>query len=251
MRTSVRLEQREKAHLPISVTDGGDGDVREAGATMESTAPNLRHRWGDDGALAPTYQRITLRTNNGIAVLSRIIDLVVLGNGDASEAGATRESPSSNLRHRWGDGDARETGAIRESPLPNLCHRWGDDGALAPTYQRITLRTDYGIAVLSGVIDLVVFGNGDAREAGTIKESIFPNHRHRWGDGDARETGAARESIFPNLRHRFWYGDARDAGATRESIFPNLHHRLGDDGVLTSSYQCITFRMYYSIAILP
>ena len=48
----------------------------------------------------------------GIAILSRIIDLVVLGNGDAREAGATRESTAPNLRHRWWDGDAREVGAI-------------------------------------------------------------------------------------------------------------------------------------------
>ena len=108
----------------------------------------------------------------GIAILSRVIDLVVLGNGDARkggamrerrftnpphrwgdgdacEAGANRESPVPNLRHRFWDGDAREAGAIIESPVPNLRHRWGYDGVLASTYQRIALRMYYGIAVLS------------------------------------------------------------------------------------------------------
>ena len=67
-----------------------------------------------------------------------------------------------------GDGDARETGATRECKLPNLCHRWGDDGVLAPIYKRIALRMYYGIAILSRVVDLVVLGNKDAREAGAI-----------------------------------------------------------------------------------
>ena len=108
----------------------------------------------------------------GIAVLSRVKDLIILGNGDTREAGATRESADSNLRHRWGDGDAREALATiesivpnlryrfwdgdarkalatRESPVSNLRHRWGDDGVLASSYQRIALRMDYGIAILS------------------------------------------------------------------------------------------------------
>ena len=89
----VRLEQPQKAHSPISVTDGGmemlvrleqpekayspnlrhrfwNADAREAGATRESIFPNLRHRWGDDSILTPTYQSIALRMDYGIAVLS-------------------------------------------------------------------------------------------------------------------------------------------------------------------------------------
>ena len=42
------------------------------------------------------------------------------------EAGATRESPSSNLRHRVWDGDAREAGATIESTESNLRHQWMD-----------------------------------------------------------------------------------------------------------------------------
>ena len=87
---------------------------------------------------------------------------------------------------------------------------------------------DYGIAILSGVVDLVVLGNCDAREAGAKRESIVPNPPHRWGDGDACESGAIRESPVPNLRHRFWDGDAREAGAKRDSIVPNLRHRFWD-----------------------
>ena len=124
----------------------------------------------------------------GIATLSGVIDLIILGNSDARDVGAIRESQIPNLLHRWWYGDTRETGATTESTAPNLRHRWGDDGILTPTYQRITLRMDYGIAVLSGVIDLVVLGNGDAREAGATRKSIPPNLRHRWGDGDARKT---------------------------------------------------------------
>ena len=59
IRTSVRLKQARKAQLPIFVTDGGDG-----------------------GILASSYQRIALRMDYGIAILSRVIELVVLGNGD-------------------------------------------------------------------------------------------------------------------------------------------------------------------------
>ena len=118
----------------------------------------------------------------GIANLSGVIDLVVLGNGDSLEAGAAIESPAPNLRHRWGDGDSREAGAIKESTEPNLRHRCRDDGIHTPTYQRITLRMDYSIAILSRIIDLVVLGNDDALEAGTIRESTVPNLRHRWRD---------------------------------------------------------------------
>ena len=73
-----------------------NGDTREVGATRESTAPNLRHRWGD---------------------------------GDAREAGASIESTYLNLRHRGGDGDAHEARAITESTPPNLRYRWGDGDA--------------------------------------------------------------------------------------------------------------------------
>ena len=41
-----------------------------------------------------------------------------------------------------------------------------------------------------------------------------------------------------------------EAGATRECPVPNLRHRLGYDSLLTSSYQFITLRMDYGIAIL-
>jgi len=100
-----------------------------------------------------------------------------------------------NLRHRWGYGDAREALAAFESIFPNLCHRCRDDGIHTPTYQRITLRMDYGIAFLSGIIDLVILGNGDSREAGATIESTAPNLLHRWGDGDAGEAGATIEHI--------------------------------------------------------
>ena len=66
-----------------------DAYFGEAGATLESSVLNLRHRRWD---------------------------------GNARETGATLESPSSNLRHRWGDRDAREAGAITESIPPNLRH---------------------------------------------------------------------------------------------------------------------------------
>ena len=146
----------------------GYGDAREAGATPESTPPNLRHRWGDR---------------------------------DARETGAMKESIFPNLRHRWWDGDTREAGATRESTAYNLRHRWGDDGVLTSSYQRITFRMDYGIAILSRVIELIIFGNDDSREVGATRESSAPNLRHRWGDGDAREALATPESTAPNFRH--------------------------------------------------
>ena len=195
----------------------GDGDARETGAIIERNVPNLRHRWGDSDALEA-----------GATIKSTAPNLRHRwGDGDAREAGATTESIPPNLRHRWRDGDAREAGAIIESTLPNLRHRWWDDGIHTSSYQRITLRMDYGITILSGVIELIILGNGDAREA-----------------------GATRESTVPNLRHRFWYGDAREVGATRESKAPNFRHRWGDDGIHTSSYQRIALRMDYGIAVL-
>ena len=147
-------------------------------------------------------------------------------NRDAyfGEAGATRESIVPNLRHRWWYGDSREAGALAESTTPNLRHRWGDDGVLTSLYQRIALRMDYGIAILSRIIDLVVLGNGDAREAGATRESPVPDLCHRFWDGDAREAGATRESTQSNLRHRFWYIDACEVGAAFESPVPNLRH---------------------------
>ena len=44
---------------------------------------------------------------------------------------------------------------------------------------------DYGIAVLSRVIDLVILGNNDARESITTIESSTIYILHRFGDGDA------------------------------------------------------------------
>ena len=104
------------------------------------------------------------------------------GDGDAREVGATTESTAPYLCHRWGDGDARESGAQCESIVSNLRHRCRDDGILTPSYQSIALRMDYGIAILSRIIELVILGNGDTREAGAITESTAPNLRHRWGD---------------------------------------------------------------------
>ena len=74
------------------------------------------------------------------------IHIAPLRDAHFGEAGATRESPSSNPRHRWWEEDAREAGATRESPFPNLLHRWW---------------------------------YGDAREAGATIESTAPNLLHR------------------------------------------------------------------------
>ena len=43
---------------------------------------------------------------------------------------------------------------------------------------------DYGIAVLSRVIKLVVLGNNDARESTTILKSSAIYILHRFGDAD-------------------------------------------------------------------
>ena len=151
----------------------------------------------------------------GTVLESPFIHIAPLWDAHFGEAGTTRESPTKDtppfyLRHRWWDGNAREAGATRESIGSNLLHRWGDDSILTSSYQRITLRMDYGIAVLSRVIDPIVLGNGDAREAGATIESTASNLRHRWGDGDAGEAGATRESPSPNLRYRWRDGDARE-----------------------------------------
>ena len=168
----------------IHIAPLGDTHFGEAGAILESPPPNLRYRWRDGDA-----------REAGATFESPFPNLRYrFWDGDAREVLAILESPVPNLRHRFWDGDAREAGAIIESPVPNLRHRWGYDGVLASTYQRIALRMYYGIAVLSGVIDLVVLGNGDAHEAGAVRESPFPNLRNRWGDGDAREAGATIES---------------------------------------------------------
>ena len=78
---------------------------------------------------------------------------------------------------------------------------------------------DYGIAILPGVIDLVVLGNGDAREARATIESTAPNFRHRFWYGDAREVGATTESTAPYLCHQWGDGDARESGATLKSTY--------------------------------
>ena len=64
------------------------------------------------------------------AVLEGVfIHIAPLRDAHFGEAGATTESTSPNLRHRWWDGDAREAGAMLESIFPNLLHRWGDGDA--------------------------------------------------------------------------------------------------------------------------
>lgn len=100
----------------------------------------------------------------GIAILSRVVDLVALGNNDAREAGAIREYAVLNLRYRWRDRDAREAGATLESIIPNLRYRWRDRDAreVGATlerpllYLRFPLRYD-DLAILDVVAVFLVF----------------------------------------------------------------------------------------------
>lgn len=83
----------------------------------------------------------------GGIIEGRFIHIAPLRDAHFGEAGATRESPVPNLRHRWGDGDTRETDATLESPVPNLRHRFRDGDARetgatserSPTYHHNTL----------------------------------------------------------------------------------------------------------------
>ena len=153
------------------------------------------------GSVADDFDIGAVRKSTNIHITS-------LWNVDFCEVGAMTEPPVSYLRHRWRYGDAREAGATRESTAPNIRHRRGDDSILTSSYQRIALRMDYGIAVLSRVIDLIVLGNDNAREAGATREGTVPNLRHRWWDGNACKAGATFESAVANLSHRWWDGDS-------------------------------------------
>ena len=75
----------------------------------------------------------------------RSMHIAPLRDAHFGEAGAMRESPFSNLRHRFWYGDAREAGATRESTFLNLRHR---------------------------------FWYGDVREVDAIRESTDSNLRH-------------------------------------------------------------------------
>ena len=93
-----------------------DAHFGEAGATRESIPPNPRHRWGDGDA---REAGATIESTTQIASLYLRHRW---GDGDAREAGATRESTPPNHRHRWGDGDAREARATIENTLSYLRH---------------------------------------------------------------------------------------------------------------------------------
>ena len=58
----------------------------------------------------------------GAILEGRFMHIAPLRDAHFGEAGATMESPVTNLRHRWGDGDARKALATRKSPVPNLRH---------------------------------------------------------------------------------------------------------------------------------
>lgn len=75
---------------------------------------------------------------------------------------------------------------------------------------------------------LTTFGDGDAREVGTITECTIPNIRYRWGDGNACKAGATREKTKSDYFYRWRDGDACKVGATRESTIPNLNYRWRD-----------------------
>ena len=68
---------------------------------------------------------------------------------------------------------------------------------------------DYGIAVLSGVIELIILGNDNAREAGASRESMPPNLRHPPRKVNAFNILATTEGIFSNLLHPFGQSDFR------------------------------------------
>ena len=59
----------------------------------------------------------------GIAILSRVIGLVVLGNGDACKRRTTGKSTILNLSHRFWDENARQVGATKECESLYFLHR--------------------------------------------------------------------------------------------------------------------------------
>ena len=91
--------------------------------------------------------------------------------------------------------------------------------------------------------------SGDDKIFGTILESTVSNLTS-FGDGDAREAGTIRESPVLNLRYRWGNRDISEAGATTESTFSNLCYRWRDGCVLTSSYKRVALCMYYGVTVL-
>ena len=77
----------------------GDVDGGEAAAFIESLVSNARHTLGDNGGRATLNQSIAICLYDGIASVTRIVDLVPFGHNDGGEAAAIRESTDSNARH--------------------------------------------------------------------------------------------------------------------------------------------------------
>ena len=180
----------------------GDGDGGEAAATPESSASNARHALGDNGGSAALNQGIAVGFYDGIAVTTRIIDLVSLCNNDGGEAAATIESTLSNARHAPGDGDGGEAAATIESTVSNTRHalRDGDVGEADATIESTVSDARHAL------------GEGDGGEAAAIRESMFSNARHALGDGDGGKADAIHESIVSNPRHAIRHAVVGDGG---------------------------------------
>jgi hypothetical protein len=70
--------------------------------------------------------------------------------------------------------------------------------AIYPMYQALaSISGDDKIFRATGesiIFHFTTFGDGDAREIGAMRESLFPNLCYRWRDGDTREALATIES---------------------------------------------------------
>lgn len=72
---------------------------------------DMSHRIGNNRMLAPCYQRIGCRMDNGIAILTGIVSRVISINFNANQVITVQECESSKMSNQTGDCDGSQTPA--------------------------------------------------------------------------------------------------------------------------------------------
>ena len=83
-----------------------------------------------------------------------------------------------------------------------------------------------------------------------MRKGIFPDFGNRVGDGHVCQAVAVLERIRTDRSDRTGDGNARQAGTSIERIVTDSGDGAGNDGLLTTCYQCIACRLDNGIAVV-
>ena len=174
------------------------------------------HAVGDNSVLASYMQCIECGSNDGIAVVTGIIDRIAIfddnalkgtaimermtadaghavGDSDGSQAIAARERPLADRGHAVGDGDRGQATAIIERLIADGGYAVGNGSVLASHHKSIRRCFNEGIAVVTGIIDSITIFYRNAFKTTATKERRTVDAGHAVADGDGGQATATTE----------------------------------------------------------